>query len=125
MAGGNKKRSLASFKDVQLAYLMEGIAAVEAMVQRELVSATTLRRALRALQEAGKDCAALERFIAEQVGPIGRGRNAPRAGEVRSYKVQQVKAGGPFVRLPLDCLALEKGSVIRVYFESSKIVITK
>src|SRR5690606_19122514 len=96
-----KQRALASFKDVQLAYLMEGISAVEAMVKAKRASPSTIRRALKKLQEAGSDVVALERWVAVHIGPIGRSRNAPGAGDTRSYKVQQVKGSGPFLRLPL------------------------
>ncbi len=120
-----KSRTLASFKDVQLAYLMEGIGAVEAMVEARRASPSTIRRALRKLQEAGSDVAALERWVATNIGPIGRSRSAPGAGDVRSYKVQQVKGSGPFLRLPLDCLEVEKGGVIWVQFEGERIIVSK
>lgn len=120
-----KARALASFKDVQLAYLMEGVAAVEAMVKSKRASPSTIRRALKKLQEAGSDVVALERWVATHIGPIGRSRNAPNAGDVRSYKVQQVKGSGPFLRLPLDCLGVEKGSVIWVQFEGERIIVSK
>lgn len=118
-------RNLVSFKDVQIAYLTEGIAGVEKLVERGEVSRPTIRRALKKLQEAGRSPAELERWVAERVGPIGRGRSAPAAGEVRSYKVQQIKNTGPFLRLPVDSLNLEKGGVVRVQFEDGRIVVTR
>lgn len=120
-----KRRTLASFKDVQLAYLMEGVPAVAALVRDDRASPTTVRRALKMLQESGSDVAALERWVATNIGPIGRSRSAPGVGEVRSYKVQQVKGSGPFLRLPLDCLGVEKGGVIWVQFEGERIIVLK
>ena len=121
----NVTRNLVSFKDVQIAYLTEGIAGVESLVNRGEVSKPTIRRALKKLQEAGRSPAELERWVAERVGPIGRGRSAPTPGETRSYKVQQIKNTGPFLRLPLDSLEIEKGGVVRVQFEDGRIVVTR
>lgn len=119
------KQQLASFKDVQLAYLMEGVSAVEALVRAKRASPSTIRRALKKLQEAGSDVTALERWMAMNIGPIGRSRSAPAVGDLRSYKVQQVRGTGPFLRLPLDCLGVEKGGVIWVQFDGEKIVVSK
>ena len=119
------KRTLVSFKDVQLAYLMDGVSAVEKLVTNGNASKSTVRRALKKLQESGRDVSSLERWVAEHIGPIGRGRAAPVPGETRSYKVQQIKNSGPFLRLPLDALSVKKGSVIRVNFETDRIVVTK
>lgn len=118
-------RTLVSFKDVQLAYLMDGISAVQGLVDSKKASKSTVRRALKKLQESGRDVSSLERWVAEHVGPIGRGRAAPLPGETRSYKAQQIKNSGPFLRLPLDALGVGKGSVIRVNFENDRIVVTR
>ena len=117
-------RTLVSFKDVQLVYLMNGISAVQELVDSNKASKSTVRRALKKLQETGRDVTSLERWVAEHVGPIGRGRSAPNAGEMRSYKAQQIKNSGPFLRLPLDALGAEKGSTIRVHFENDRIVVS-
>lgn len=118
-------RNLVSFKDVQIAYLMEGIGGVEKLMESGQVSKPTIRRALKKFHETGAVPAEFERWVAERVGPIGRGRSAPSIGETRSYKVQQIKNTGPFLRLPLDSLAINKGGVVRVRFEDNKIVVTK
>lgn len=118
-------RNLVSFKDVQIAYLMEGVDGVEKLMHAGQVSKPTIRRALRKFHETGTAPAEFERWVAERVGPIGRGRSAPSIGETRSYKVQQIKNTGPFLRLPLDSLAINKGGVVRVRFEDNKIVVTK
>lgn len=122
----NKKRTLISFKDVQLAYLLEGVDAVERQWQTGNVSKTTLRRAVKKLQESNEDVGELERWVAEHIGPIGRGRSSPMPGETRSYKVQQLnKGGGPFLRLPLDSLGVKREGIVRVHFDKDQIVVTR
>ena len=119
------ERNLVSFKDVQIAFLMEGVNGVQKLVSDGKVSKPTIRRALRKFHEQGNTPVDFERWVAENVGPIGRGRSAPSVGETRSYKVQQIKNTGPFLRLPLDSLGINKGGVVRVKFEDGKIVVTR
>jgi hypothetical protein len=118
-------RNLVSFKDVQIAYLMEGVDGVENLMKSGKVSKPTIRRALRKFHESGNTPVEFERWVAEKVGPIGRGRSAPTIGETRSYKVQQIKNTGPFLRLPLDSLKIKKGGVVRVRFENDQIIVTR
>lgn len=118
-------RNLVSFKDVQIAYLMEGTDGVEKLMDAGQVSKPTIRRALKKFHETGNTPVDFERWVAERVGPIGRGRSAPSIGETRSYKVQQIKNTGPFLRLPLDSLEIPKGGVVRVRFEGDQIVVTR
>ncbi len=121
----DSSRRLVSFKDVQLAYLTEGLVAVEDMVAEGKVSKDTLRRALRRFHEQGHAADEFERFVAENAGPIGRGRTPPSVGDTRSYKVQQIKGTGPFLRIPVDSLDVDKGGVVRVRFEDNKIVLSR
>ena len=121
----SKKRTLVSYKDVQLAFLLDGVPAVERQWSNGNVSKQTIRRAVKKLQESDEDVAELERWVAEHIGPIGLGRSAPQPGETRSYKAQQIKNGGPFLRLPLDSLGVRKGKIVRVLFEKDRIVVTK
>jgi hypothetical protein len=125
MATRKKKRTLVSYKDVQLAYLLEGVDAVARQWRTGNVSKSTVRRAVKKLQEANEEVAKLERWVVENVGPIGRGRSAPQAGETRSYKAQQIGDGGPFLRLPLDSLGVRKTDFVRVHFEDERIIVTR
>jgi hypothetical protein len=125
MATRKKKRTLVSYKDVQLAYLLDGVQAVDKQWRSGNVSKSTVRRAVKRLQEANEEVAALERWVVENVGPIGRGRSAPQAGETRSYKAQQIGDGGPFLRLPLDSLGVKKTDFVRVHFEDERIIVTR
>jgi hypothetical protein len=88
-------------------------------------SKATIRRALRELEASGRNVEPLERWVTEHLGGSGRGRSAPSPGETRSYKAQQVKTGGPFLRLPLDVLGVKKAGVIRVRFERDQIIVAK
>lgn len=120
------KRTLISYKDIQLAYLLKGVDEVDRQWKSGQVSKNTIRRAVKLLQENKESVGELERWVTQNIGPIGRGRSAPRPGEVRTYKVQQLQnGGGPFLRLPIDCLDVKKEDIVRVEFGSDQVVITK
>src|SRR6188508_119183 len=95
------KRTLISFKDIQIAYLIEGIEGVERLIKGRKNIASLLRRAVKELKAAGKKTEALDKYIAENHGPGTRGRAVPISGQERLYKAQKIHAGGPFLRLPL------------------------
>lgn len=120
-----EKRTLVSYKDIQIAYLMEGLDGVQQVWTDGNASKATIRRAVKLLQETSSNTAELERWVADNIGAIGRGRTAPKPGETRSYKAQQIKNGGPFLRLPLDSLGVIKGKVVRVRFEEDRIIVTR
>ncbi|MCP4500253.1 MAG: hypothetical protein GY822_09870 [Deltaproteobacteria bacterium] len=120
-----KKRVLISHKDLQIAFLLEGVDGVQKKYDTGNVSKATLRRTIKSLADSGKDAADLERWYAENFGTLGRGRGAPTPGESRSYKVQQIRRSGPFLRLPLDSLGVKKGDTVRVKFEDNTIGIEK
>lgn len=118
-------RKVISFKDVQIAYLLDGIAGIERLIKGRKSPAAVLKRALRELKAQGSDTRELESFIAEKFGSTGRGRSVPQAGEERRYKAQQIKSGAPFLRLPLNTLGIKKGKAVRVRFEADRIVVTR
>jgi len=119
------KRTQVSFKDIQIAYLLDGVRAVEKLVAGRKTASVGLRRALRELKEQGRNTDALESYISERYGSGGRGRSLPTVGDERRYKAQQIKTGGAFLRLPLAPLGVRKGGSVRVRFESGKIVISR
>jgi hypothetical protein len=121
----SKKTNHVSFKDVQIQFLMDGVNGVEGLYERGLASKATVRRALRELKSSGRDTSHLERWVVERFGSTGRGRAAPIIGETRTYKAQQINTGGPFLRLPLDVLGIEKGSTVRVTFGDNAITVSK
>lgn len=122
---GKQKNNHASFKDVQIQFLMDGVNGVEGLYERGMASKATVRRALRELKASGRDTSGLERWVVERFGSTGRGRAAPIVGETRTYKAQQINTGGPFLRLPLDVLGIEKGSTVRVTFGDNSITVSK
>jgi hypothetical protein len=119
------RRNTVSFKDVQISYLMDGVRGVQRLVTDGQASKSTVRRALVDLKAGGRDVKELEAWVANHIGAPGRGRSAPVIGETRAYKAQQVKTGGPFLRLPLDVLGVEKGGVVRVRFDDDQIVVER
>ncbi len=118
-------RKVISFKDVQIAYLLDGIAGIERLIKGRKSPAAVLKRALRELKAQGSDTRELESFIAEKFGSTGRGRSVPQVGEERRYRAQQIKSGAPFLRLPLNTLGIKKGKQVRVRFEADRIVVTR
>ena len=117
------KRTLISFKDIQIAYLIEGIEGVERLITGRKNIASILRRAVKELKAAGKKTEALDKFIAEKHGPGTRGRSVPITGQERVYKAQKIHASGPFLRLPLAPLGTSKGGCLRVRFEKNQIIV--
>lgn len=111
------------YKDVQIEYLLNGIVGVENLFTEKKVSSSAIRRALSSFQEAGRDVGALERWVINNTGRIGRGRDRPAPGEARTYRAQQVKKSGPFIRLPLDAIGAYKGKMVKAEFEKDRIVI--
>lgn len=126
MAGqSRRKRSTFSFKDVQIAYLMNGLPSIEAIHREGSVSSATIRRALTQLRTGGREVTSLEKWISDNLGMGIRGRAAPQAGQERVYRAQQIKTSGPFLRLPLGALSVNKGEVVSVRFEKDRIVVKK
>jgi len=119
------KRTLVSFKDIQIAYLIDGVPGVEKLVSGRRNVSPLLRRALKELIKAGKKTDSLEKFISEEYGPGTRGRSVPTSGQERLYKAQKLPAGGPFLRLPLAPLGTDKGGYLRVKFERDRIIVQK
>ena len=119
------KRTLVSFKDIQIQYLLDGISGVEKLLQGRKNPGAILRRALRVLKEQGRAVDALESYVEEKFGAGGRGRSMPSVGEERRYKAQQIKTGGAFLRLPLAPLGVKKSGLVRVRFEADRVVVMK
>ena len=117
------KRTLVSFKDIQIAYLIEGMDGVEKLLLGRKNIASLLRRAVKELKAAGKKTDTLDAYIATNHGPGTRGRSVPTSGQERLYKAQRIHAGGPFLRLPLAPLGTDKGGVVKVRFERDQIIV--
>ena len=85
-----KQRGVVSFKDLQIAYLLDGIAGVEKLVSGRKNPGPILKRALNELKAQGRNVDTLESYITSRHGATGRGRSMPNVGEERRYKAQQV-----------------------------------
>lgn len=120
-----RRRSTLSFKDVQIAYLMDGVSSVEKLYEDGKASTATIRRALTHLKTGDREVASLEKWIQDNLGIGVRGRAAPQAGQERVYRAQQIKTSGPFLRLPLSALSINKGEVVSVKFEKDRIIVKK
>ncbi|MEM7588690.1 MAG: hypothetical protein AAF320_00775 [Myxococcota bacterium] len=119
----SKKRSLISFKDCQIVYLLEGIPGIKKLVHGRKNAGPVLRRTLKELKEAGRKTDALEKFVAESYPTGTRGRSSPTVWQKRQYKAQQLTEGDAFLRLPLGPLGAHKGDFVEVLFEPNRIVV--
>jgi len=124
MTENNEKRKIISFKDVQIAYLLDGLEGIERLIEGRSNPSSVIKRALRELKSQGSDVEALEEYVSEHFGTSGRGRSVPQCGEERRYKAQQIKGGAPFLRLPLNTLGVRKGKVVLVKFDGDRIVVS-
>lgn len=120
-----RKRTTLSFKDVQIAYLLNGLPQIEKLHRDGKASSATIRRALSHLRSGGREVTTLEKWIQDNLGIGVRGRAAPQAGQERIYRAQQIKTSGPFLRLPLGALEVNKGESVTVLFEKDRIVVKK
>ena len=118
-----KKRTLVSFKDIQIAYLIEGVDGVKRLTSERRNVAPLLRRAERELRSAGRKTETLSKYITENFGTGTRGRSVPVQGQERIYRAQKLNMGGAFLRLPLGPLGTEKGGRVKVKFEENKIIV--
>jgi hypothetical protein len=117
------RRSLISFKDIQIAYLLEDIAGVEKLINGRKNPGPLLRKALKELVRAGKKTENLEKYILANHGAGTRGRSIPISGQERVYRAQKLAAGTAFLRLPLAPLGTTKGGRVRVVFENDRIIV--
>ena len=106
-----------SFKDVEIAFLLDGVDGV----QKLKANRTTIRKAVQSLQSKGKNADALSALAPAS----GRGRSMPSSGSERRYRAQQIKTGGAFLRTPLNTIGVKKGGLVSVKFEPDRIIIMR
>jgi hypothetical protein len=121
----SSKRSIVSFKDLQIAYLLDGIGGVEKLVAGRKNAGSILKRALKEMSDQGRSVETLQSYVNERYGSSGRGRAMPNVGEERKYKAQQIGDGGTFLRLPLTPIGVKKGGVVKVRFEADRVIVTR
>lgn len=106
-------------KDIVVAYLLRGAEGLECWDLAQ--KAHLLRKAVAYCRLEGSDDVAQELVqYANERGIVlwsGRGKaGPPTAGQVRSYKAQQIGRGDPFIRLPVSALNVVKGQAVTVRF---------
>lgn len=119
-----RDRSL-SYKDVQILFLTDGINRVEKLFNGGMISPQSLKRAAEEMREK-RDAQVLVDFATAKVGGEAngrRGRRLPVANETRTYSVQQIKDGAPFLHLPVSPLAKKKKQKLFVTFRENEIVV--
>lgn len=123
----SKKDTRISNKDIQVAYLVNGISGVEDLTASNVPAKATLQAAVDSLDNLGQDTEDLVDFmdtLHPSNGDGQRGRSAPKNGDTRTYKAQSVNGGSCFLRLPLDTLNAIKGQSITVSFEDGRVVVS-
>jgi len=122
-----KKRTRYTVPTLTLEFLIQGSKVFEDALSAGTTTWPTIKNCLKKLDKvnpkAAKEAAS---WISENEPekPSGKGRTAPKSGETRTYSVQQLnKAGGRFIRLPVDLLSSTKGDTVIVEYHDKKIVI--
>ena len=108
-------------QNVAFLALTEGTDAVSALHAKPgcEIAPATFDAAVNLLASQPETAAALSAMRADLFGddaPGERGRPAAKVGESRTYKVQQVGDGDPFIRLPVSLLNAVKGGTVTVTF---------
>lgn len=114
------------YKDLQIIYLKEGINSISKLHQEGKISNLAIKKALDAFKRtksSGID--PFERWVLANFKTGIRGQPKPSIGLKRNYRAQRIHSGGPFLRLPLETLGVEKGQSISVSFDKNKIIVRK
>ena len=120
------RKNRKSWRAAQLYILLNGVSSLRSIADD--VSPASLRRVLKDFKERNHALADdLETYLVDELKVSVEdlaGRVAPSAGCSRSYLVQSIKAGPPWIRLPVNVLDAQKGDKVQVSFDQEKIVVT-
>jgi len=121
----NKRTRGPGSKDFTIAFFTGGVEGVREKAEENDTARVTLEKSSAELQAIGQDVTQLNAMILEMYGEKGegRGRTPASIGEIRGYKVQQVKDGEVFIKLPVSLLNVLKGNKVQVYFKDGHIVV--
>ena len=122
-----KSRTRYTIPTLTLEYLIHGAQVFEDALSAGTTTWATIKNSIKSLEKVNPEKAKEARQWVSQnepEKPAGKGRTAPQSGETRTYSVQQLnKAGGRFIRLPVDLLSKAKGDNVIVEYHDNKIVI--
>tara|TARA_Y100001934_G_C11593909_1_gene424567 strand:+ start:98 stop:472 length:375 start_codon:yes stop_codon:yes gene_type:complete len=121
----DRRKQSHNYKDVQIAFLLDGLKGVQKLHEREQLSREVVQKAVKILKSLGKDTESLAQWAKLQFRVKRLGRPAPKVGEHKLYKAQQIKDGGLFLRLPVETLVDAKGMALEVRFEADRIEVRK
>ena len=126
---GRPPKRMMTTNEVLMSFYEGGIGALQEHRRKKDATPVVMRKALRSLVSKKKDIGPLQKLLDKPVASAsrksieGRGRKSPAAGDLRAYKVQQVKKQPPFLRLPVSSLNLKKNAPVEVKFEKDRIVV--
>jgi len=120
-----KRAAQVSYKDVMIAYLADGVDAVDRLLTQTPTASAAIRKALKALRDQGVAAATLEALIKARISDGKRGRQSPIVGDERTYRAQQLAKAGAFINLPVTPLGIAKRGLVVVRFEQDRIVVSK
>lgn len=114
----NNRKARVTAQQVTMAYLLNGIGAVRAMLEGHSTPGATLDKCIEFLGEndSSRDTTDLQ-ALRDSLSTGGGGRGARSLMETgtKEYSVQQIgEEGDVFIRLPVSCLGVQKGSKVRV-----------
>ena len=121
----DRRKQSHNYKDVQIAFLLDGLKGVQKLHEREQLSREVVQKAVKILKSLGKDTESLAQWAKHHFRVKRLGRPAPKVGEQKLYKAQQIKDGGLFLRLPVETLVDAKGMALEVRFEADHIEVRK
>lgn len=102
--------------EVQNLFFKEGSKAVVDIIEEELASSHTLRRALRELEQSSRAEEAKKfRDVLQEKGFLSQAYAKPDVGDERSYKIQE-ESGRQVLKVPVDFLGQKAGEEIKVTF---------
>lgn len=126
----NTRKTKITYQNLAVAYLVNGVDSVAAMLTDHTAPVATLDRTLEHLGTQGAsdlaDLRALRDRIASSRSTGQRGaKSLADAGE-KFYSVQQVGEGDLFIRLPVSLLVDRKGAQVRVAWDAdgSRLVVS-
>lgn len=124
----NARKKPVTHKDLTMAYMMNGISALDSALADHTDPVGVLGKVKATLEANGKDTEEIDEKIAfwtEKRQPGVKGRKPVGVGESRTYSVQQIgEDGDEFVRLPVSLLGVGKGQKVSALFADGQIIVT-